>query len=179
MKHALLSLLSTAPAHGYDLRAGLESGFGGMWESVNSGQVYTTLARLERDGLIAGAEPAEGDARGKRTYTLTEDGRDELTKWLDTKSTEAIVGGETFRKVLIAVRTGMVDPRALVDRHRSDALERLAALRRAETVDPERALLSDWAVRRLEADLQWLEHCDEWLAGRTAASADRAPTDAD
>src|SRR6476620_1199679 len=77
IRHGLLALLERGPRYGYQLRTEFESRTGSTWP-LNVGQVYTTVPRLERDGLVV---PAGEDEAGCALYAITEDGRDELRQW--------------------------------------------------------------------------------------------------
>src|SRR5690348_16443418 len=79
VRHSLLALLSAGPTHGYGLKTEFEAATGEVWP-LNVGQVYTTLGRLERDGLVT----AGADADGQKVYEITEAGRDELGRWFET-----------------------------------------------------------------------------------------------
>ena len=85
IKHGLLALLRAEAKYGYQLRGEFEAATGATWP-LNIGQVYTTLTRLERDGLVAAA-PARGTATGRSMYEITEAGRVELTSWFETPVT--------------------------------------------------------------------------------------------
>src|SRR4029450_14081723 len=87
MKFPFLALLASGPRYGYELKQALELRFGAALAPLNAGQVYTTLQRLERDGLVSG-EDVPGDMRQKRVYTLTDAGREALARWV-TESTPA------------------------------------------------------------------------------------------
>ena len=77
MKELVLALLSDERAHGYELRQSLHQEFGDLLPALNAGQIYVTLGRLERDGLVVG-HPVPGDGRRKREYELTDAGRGTL-----------------------------------------------------------------------------------------------------
>ena len=77
VRHSLLALLADHPTHGYGLKSAFESSTAGTWP-LNVGQVYTTLGRLERDGLV---EPVAGGDDGRQTWRLTDEGRDSLETW--------------------------------------------------------------------------------------------------
>ena len=80
LKYGLLGLLAEEPLHGYEVKNRFEAMLGGTWD-VNIGQVYTTLQRLERDGLV---RPVGGRGdRGKLLYELSESGRKALADWLE------------------------------------------------------------------------------------------------
>src|SRR3954454_9455814 len=79
IRRGLLTLLAREPMHGYQLRTEFDTATGATWP-LNIGQVYTTLSRLERDGLV---EPV-GEAQDVRvTYKITEQGLDEVERWFD------------------------------------------------------------------------------------------------
>ena len=116
MKGPLLALLSAAPAHGYELKVGFGHLFGELLPPLNVGQVYTTLQRLERDGLVVGT-PIPGDGRGKKMYTLSEPGRAHLAAWVEATVT-ANLKDEFFVKLVFAQLGGLADPLWLIQRQR-------------------------------------------------------------
>ena len=83
VRYGLLALLAEAPTHGYQLKTAFEHRTGGSWD-VNIGQVYTTLQRLQRDGLIEDAEAGGDDHDDRRSYRITETGRVQLEAWFVT-----------------------------------------------------------------------------------------------
>src|SRR5688572_17189694 len=81
IKFVLLALLSTRRRHGYELKQEFEARFAGTWP-LNIGQVYTTLARMERDGLVESEIVPQEVVPDRRVYAITEDGRRDLKQWL-------------------------------------------------------------------------------------------------
>jgi DNA-binding PadR family transcriptional regulator len=163
MRHLFLALLAARPAHGYELGSALEHRFGSLLPSLNAGQIYTTLARLERDGLVRGTDVA-GDSRGKRVYDLTTAGRDVLATWLNEPIPGARLRDEFFMKLVLASGAGLVSAKALIDRQRREYLQSLRDLGvHAGTNDPVAALLVEGAALHLEADLRWLDLCEARL----------------
>jgi len=165
LKHALLGLLARRPCHGYDLKNALEQALGGNWE-INFGQIYTTLGRLERDGLVTSRVDAQ-DGRGKKTYTLTAQGRSELDTWLGrpVEKTDTL-RDEFFVKLIVRHLAGYGDVLTLIANQRQAYLQQLRDLRTlaAEAKDdPFVSLLIEGAMLHLQADLQWLDLCDERL----------------
>lgn len=159
MRHAFLTLLAGGSTHGYGLKQALEQRFGDLLPPINAGQIYTTLQRLERDGLVAGEDVA-GDTRGKRVYALTDAGREELDAWLTAPTPPARLRDEFTLKVLLAGLAGVADPRALVERQRRECLQTLRDLevhRRANPNGLATALLIENAALHAEADLAWLD----------------------
>ncbi|GGM42705.1 PadR family transcriptional regulator [Dactylosporangium sucinum] len=174
VKFGLLALFADGPKYGYQLRTEFEERTGGTW-AVNVGQVYTTLERLERDGLVA----AEGtNADGRAMYTITEAGRSALDGWFSTPVTDADrPRNELAVKLLMAATTPGVDVAAVVQRQRTESLRMMrdyTSLRRdAEAVDDVAGvLLLDSVVFALEGEVRWLDHVEATVlrrGGRLAA----------
>jgi DNA-binding PadR family transcriptional regulator len=164
-RYGLLSLLAEAPAHGYQLKIAFERRTGGSW-AINIGQVYTTLQRLERDGLVS-AIPSEGD---RNDYRITPAGADALETWFATPVVaEAPARDELTIKVLLAVAAGEVDVTDLLQRQRRASVEQLQAYtRRKAQADPKEdvafLILLDALIFRTEAEIRWLDACDARIA---------------
>lgn len=164
LKYGILGLLSAQPLHGYDVKARFEDLLGGSWE-VNIGQVYTTLQRLERDGLV---EPAEerGD-RGKLPYRLTPAGRAALESWLrEPESEPQQIREDIYVKLLLGTRLANGVLPSLLARQRRVYLQRLKDLadleKRARTRGrDDLVLLYRGAILHTEADLKWVDACAE------------------
>ena len=164
LKFGLLGLLAQEPLHGYEVKQRFEEMLGGTWE-VNIGQVYTTLQRLERDGLV---EPVgERGERGKHAYRLTAAGHGALDDWLEHPETEPqLLREETYVKLLLTNRLANGNLGTLLTRQRRVYLQRLRDLAALE----ERAgregrhdlvLLVRGAILHTEADLAWVDICAE------------------
>jgi DNA-binding PadR family transcriptional regulator len=167
VKHGLLALLERGPMHGYQLRVAFEESTGGTWP-LNIGQVYTTLSRLERDGLVRPL--AENDA-GQRPYQITDAGRAELAAWFATPiSRTDRPRNELAIKLALALTTPGVDVPAVVQTQRSATMRtlqeytRLKATARAEQL-PDLAwlLVLDAMLFQAEAEVRWLDHCEASL----------------
>ena len=164
MKYPFLALLASSPAHGYELRQALEERFGSTLPPLNAGQIYTTLARLERDGLVAGAD-VPGDTRQKRVYSVTDAGRAALAEWVDAPTSATRLRDEFFLKLVLAGAAGVASPRSLIERQRREYLQALRALNGiSSNGNPVASLLAEGAALHLEADLKWLDLCEERLA---------------
>ena len=163
MRSAFLALLAARPAHGYELRQALEHRFGSALPPMNAGQVYTTLARLERDGLVVG-EDVPDDSRQKRVYALTDAGRAALDEWVAAPTPGPRLRDEFFLKLVLARDAGVADPRRLIERQRHEYLQ---ALRDLAALGPDgngvASLLAEGAALHLEADLKWLDLCERRL----------------
>jgi len=163
VRAALLQLLDEGDCHGYQLKVDFEARTGGIW-ALNVGQVYTTLDRLVRDGMVV--ESGTGDA-GQRAYRITEEGRHEVKTWLATSPVESgAPRDELIMKVLVAVGRGGAEALAVLDDQRVALLAALQNGRRAqrgrtgEDDGPVR-LAHDALLSRIEADLHWLDRCEE------------------
>jgi DNA-binding PadR family transcriptional regulator len=163
MREALLSLLHKEPAHGYELKLAIESMFGELWPDVNIGQIYQTLGRLERAGLVRSATVAQEHRPDKRVYELTPAGREALRQWVDEVVPAARVREGFLSKLVLAWRTRLADPVMLIDRQRRAYLLRLRELH--ELADLATGLVARLAVEasvlHVQADLKLLEYCEQ------------------
>lgn len=176
IRRGLLALLAQEPMYGAQLRSEFEARTGGTWP-LNVGQVYTTLSRLERDGLVEGA--GEADDEGRIAYRLTDKGRDEVRRWWAV----AVDRGDTPRdelviKLALAVTVPGVDVRRLVQTQRTATLRHLQDLTRLKRATPDEAggptageqkepswlLVLDNLVYAAEAEVRWLDHVETRLA---------------
>ena len=103
MREAMLALLAKEPAHGYELRQRLAAALGPVGEVLNSGQVYVTLSRLERAGLVRGIQVAQSAAPDKKVYEVTAAGRDEVAAWLLDSSWPKVAPVEFHLKLVAAI----------------------------------------------------------------------------
>ncbi|HEX5467025.1 MAG TPA: PadR family transcriptional regulator [Candidatus Limnocylindrales bacterium] len=180
VRYGLLAILAEAPNHGYQLKTDFERRTAGSWQ-LNIGQIYTTLQRLERDGLVepltasdrhaaTAAEPRGAEARTagpradeRHAYRITAAGRAQLEAWLDQPViTEGPPRDELTIKVLLAVAAGDIEVTAILQRQRTASVEQLQAYtRRKAQADPERDLalliLLDALIFRTEAEVRWLD----------------------
>jgi len=176
IRHGLLALLERGPRYGYQLRAEFETATGATWP-LNVGQVYTTLARLERDELVAPA--GEADVEGRITYRITDPGRAELARWFRSPVTrQDAPRDELAIKLALAVTTPGVDVVAVVQTQRSATMTTLQELTRLRTRADDGAgdlawsLVLDALVFRAEAEMRWLDHCETRVARAAAARVD-------
>ncbi len=166
VREGLLSLLEPGPRYGYQLKTEFEAVTGGVW-TLNVGQVYTTLDRLERDGLVAMSE-----ADGQKSYELTAAGREELGAWWQAIPAEdPPPRDELMLKVLMAIERGREHALAVITRQRTALFTLLQQHRRArpatDSADALAAVLvTDALVVRAEADLRWLDLCESRLTAK-------------
>jgi DNA-binding PadR family transcriptional regulator len=164
IRQGLLALLEGGPRYGYELRAEFETRTGGTWP-LNVGQVYTTLSRLERDGLV---EPAGEDDDGHVFYQLTDTGRAEVITWFATPvRREARPRDELAIKLAMAVTVPDVDVVTVVQTQRTDTLRALQDYTRlkrdADHADLAWALILESLIFQAEAEVRWLDHCETRL----------------
>lgn len=164
LKEGLLCLLVKGDAHGYQLKTDLETTTGATWQ-INIGQVYTTLQRLERDGLV---ESTESNGDGRVVYTLTDLGREGVAAWLATPVDLAASGrDEISLKVLMAMVSGVIDPRRVVERQRGSTMTLLQDYTTLKADDSNDDLAWQLYLDRLilsaEAELRWLERVEARL----------------
>ena len=164
VRHALLALLSEGPKYGLQLRQEFETRTGEVWP-LNVGQVYTTLQRLERDGLVESDTEEDGP---QKSYVITTDGATELNDWLQTPpAVTQPPRDELVIKVLVAVQVPGVDVHNVMQVHRRHLIE---LMQRYTTVkadaaegDLPLALVVDAELFRVEAAVRWLDAADARL----------------
>lgn len=163
-QEVLLALLAKEPSHGYQLRARLRQALGPLGDAMNDGQVYVTLARLEKAGLVM-SEQAAGlpDRPDRKVYELTPAGQQRVSEWLTEVSWPRPDLAEFHLKLIAAAQAGLADPISVIDTQRRELLRRLREAQRAAMDEPEGSgagLLLEGIVLRLQADLRFLEACD-------------------
>lgn len=178
VRHALLALLAEGPKFGLRLQQEFESGTGEVWP-LNVGQVYTTLQRLERDGLVE--SDVEGGDGPQKDFKITSEGHRELTEWLHTPPDSDIPPrDELVIKVLVALRVPGVEVHRVIQAHRRHLVEMMQRYThvKAEAAqhDLGLALVVDAELFRLEGVVRWLDAADARL-GRADAISGTAPVD--
>ncbi|WP_329313086.1 PadR family transcriptional regulator [Streptomyces sp. NBC_01262] len=155
--HTLLGLLESGPRHGYDLKRAFDERFGHD-RPLHYGQVYSTMARLLKNGLVEvdGIEPGGGPER--KRYAITESGITDVERWLaEPEKPEPYLQSTLYTKVVLALLTHR-SAEDLLDAQRSEHLRLMRELtRRKQSGDLADQLICDHALFHLEADLRWLE----------------------
>ncbi|SEM72936.1 helix-turn-helix transcriptional regulator [Nonomuraea pusilla] len=167
IRHGLLALLSRGPRYGYQLRVEFEASTGATWP-LNIGQVYTTLSRLERDGLVA---PGGADDQGRAVYTITDAGRRELERWFATPVAQADrPRDELVIKLAMAIAAADVDVAGVILAQRMATMRALQKLTRAkrDAGDLGERLVLDSMIFQAEAEQRWLDHCEAVLKEKNA-----------
>jgi DNA-binding PadR family transcriptional regulator len=172
VREGLLALLDEAPRYGYQLKTAFEAATGGVW-ALNVGQVYTTLDRLQRDGLV------DVDTSGEqKCYSLTAGGREALGEWWRAAPVDDPPPRDELQlKVLLAIDHGPEHALAVITRQRTALTRLLQQHRRSQRgggAPLAEALVADALAVRAEADLRWLDLCESRIL-RTGHQAP-APT---
>ncbi|GAA2741139.1 helix-turn-helix transcriptional regulator [Terrabacter aerolatus] len=180
VKQGLLALLAEEPMYGARLRSEFEARTGGTWP-LNVGQVYTTLARLERDGLV---EPVGGsDDEGRIAYRLTAAGLSEIESWwLTPVDRDSTPRDELVIKLALAVTAPGVDVQRVVQAQRTATLRHLRDLTRLKSRASDEPSANDVAwllvlenlLFAAEAEVRWLDHVESTLSRMPAAAVRRA-----
>ena len=178
VRHALLALLSEGPKYGLQLREEFEARTGEIWP-LNVGQVYTTLQRLERDGLVESEGADEGP---QKAFQITDAGTAELGEWLRTPpDLSSPPRDELVMKVLVAVRLPGTDVHEVIQEHRRYLVQLMQAWTRIKEGGAEDdlnlALAVDAELFRLDSVVRWLDSADARLR-RAGAGGLTQPTGA-
>ncbi len=172
VRQSLLAILAIGPCYGYQLRAEFDRRTGSTWP-LNVGQTYTTLERLERDGLV---RRGDADAEGHLYWEITGEGRRAASDWLAAPVTPARgTRDELAIKVALAATLPDTDVADILRTQRAATTTRLEELRSSEydgdagtTEAVAWRLVRDGLVFDAETELRWLDHCDHVLAGSSA-----------
>jgi DNA-binding PadR family transcriptional regulator len=172
VRHALLALLREGPKYGLQLREEFEARTGEVWP-LNVGQVYTTVQRLERDGLVESDGTDDDDvfvvgagaAGRQKRFRITPRGVEELDRWLRTPpDLSSPPRDELVMKVLVAIALPGVDPRDVIQVHRRHLVELMQEWTRLKEVEAQHdlsfALVVDAELFRLDSVIRWLDGAD-------------------
>ncbi|MEV5896211.1 PadR family transcriptional regulator [Nonomuraea fuscirosea] len=183
MQDAVLAMLAKEPSHGYELHARLRRSLGPLGESMNRGQIYVTLARLERAGLVT-SEREDGlpERPERKVHALTPAGQQRVSAWLAEVGWPKPDLAEFHLKLAAAAAARLADPVELVAAQRRELLRRLREAQQAALAEPAQTepaqtepahtgpegtagpgagLLLEGIMLRLRADLRWLDACEQ------------------
>ncbi|MGC5399500.1 PadR family transcriptional regulator [Streptomyces sp. DT20] len=183
IRHGLLALLERGPRYGSQLRTEFESRTGSTWP-LNVGQVYTTLSRLERDGLVV--QDGEDD-QGHSLYSISDEGRSELRSWFETPvDRSSPPRDELAIKLAMAVGAPGVDIRAVIQSQRHHTVKAMQDYTRLKAqaltdVPANRdevawLLVLEQLIFQAEAEARWLDHCEARLVRLAEAAATEPET---
>jgi DNA-binding PadR family transcriptional regulator len=178
IRHALLALLSEGPKYGLQLRQEFEARTGEVWP-LNVGQVYTTLQRLERDGLVESDDAVEDSPQ--KGFHITSEGESELSQWLRTPpDLSSPPRDELVMKVLVAIRVPGVDVHEVIQVHRRylvELMQQWTRLKENEAdLDLSFALVVDAELFRLDSVIRWLDAADGRLKRASFEPATAVPS---
>jgi DNA-binding PadR family transcriptional regulator len=167
--HVVLGLLEPAPTHGYTLKAAYDERFG-RERPLRYGQVYATLARLQREGLAAEVAIEAGAGPDRRLFAITPAGVEQLESWLTTpEPPQAYATSALFAKTMLALSSGR-NPADVLDAQRAAHLARMRDVTAlARGAEPTMRLSADFELAHLEADLRWIELAGERLAQQASS----------
>lgn len=182
---SLLAMLDDRPMYGLEMKYEFEERTGGVWP-LNVGQVYTTIGRLERDGLVG----LDREEAGNKVYAITVAGRGRLAQWFGELSRrETPSRDELVIKLLLAIAKTSIDVSAVVQAERRSLLEQLQEYTRLKADTPEHGdlewlILLDSLIFKAEAQVRWLDACEARIArhdgdlpARVPATTRALPTD--
>ncbi len=173
---SLLAILDEGPSYGLQLRNEFEARTGGVW-ALNVGQVYTTLGRLQRDGLV-GVEAGD-QAEAQKIYSITPDGKERLHRWFSEPTDRSAPNREELvLKLVMVARRSIEDAQPVIQAERRSAIQLLQEYTRLKREAPKAAdlgwlFLLDSLIFQAEARVRWLDACEARLSATT-----REPTPA-
>lgn len=185
VKYGLLGMLAKKPQHGYELKRTFEQLTGGFWE-LNYGQIYQSLDRLSEEGYVSYTTQQEESVPDKKVYAITESGRQALKEWLANpeEPRPRPLRDELFIRLAVMSSKDVSPMLGLISEHRAVYLEKMQALTQAKRElaksKRERAtssddlieeLLVDVALFHAEADVKWLELCENKLRSLARSKA--------
>lgn len=181
LHHAVLALLASRPAHGYELKASFERAVGDQWGGLNIGHLYQILDRLSRDGLIDSERQPQPIKPDRVVHHITPAGRAELDRWLAAPSERARgYRDDFFLKLMAAVQSGDRDTlTGVLSRQRAHLLRQLHALAQARAADGGEvdALLITAAELHIRADLGVVDAAEKSFEPVILAEADSRSID--
>jgi DNA-binding PadR family transcriptional regulator len=157
VSQTFLGLLETRPRHGYELKRAYDEQFG-RDRPLAFGQVYATLSRLLKHGMVVVDGVESGDGPERKRYAITPEGVTDVERWLGSaERPELYLQNTLYAKVVLALLTGR-SAAGILDTQRAAHLETMRELtRRKAAGDLAEQLICDHALFHLEADLRWLE----------------------
>lgn len=185
IRYGLLALLEQGPRYGSQLRSEFENRTGATWP-LNIGQVYTTLGRLERDGLIVPTGDRDARPARQQLYAITDDGRRELAQWYDRPVDRSQPARDELAiKLAMAVSSPGVDLGGIIQRQRRHTLRALqdyTRLKARALAAPQESredvawlLVLEQLIFHAEAESRWLDHCESRLTRLAATGPPPAP----
>ena len=183
IKYALLGILAEKDRHGYELKSRFDEMVGEFW-SLNFGQIYSTLDRLEKDGLVGHDREIQDRRPDRKIFTITPTGREDLATWLATPVSKVrALRDEFFIKLVFQDKSDPAAILALIERQKvlylkqmNQHTRRKLALKKAggDLEDLTAELLLDAGLFHAEADIKWLSLCEAKIRLAIGAVKNRA-----
>lgn len=162
VKHLFLAILSKEAMHGYDLKNAFEQLLSNQW-SLNFGQVYTTLTRLERDGLVTAEEIRQEDKPDKKIYRITIEGQKQLEAWLGEEMDWNVFQDELSFQLAALEFLDRDKAIKLLEDYRLYLIQLIGELVTKKAAVADESSPTAWIFERnimkAEADIKWVEHC--------------------
>lgn len=179
VRQSLLAILNQGPCYGYQLRTELDRRTGSS-SPINVGQIYNTIDRLERDGL---ARQMEHEPESQTYYEITDAGRAEVASWLGSPISRSTARDELAAKLALAATLPGVDIARVLEAQRASTVATLERLREgsADSETPEsaeelaRLIMVESMTLAAEAELRWLDRCEELLVSARTAGIGAMP----
>ena len=168
VRQSLLAILDQGPCYGYQLRHEFDRRTGSTWP-LNVGQIYNTLERLERDGLVS---RGDADEQGHVYWAITDAGSVEVAQWLSSPVQRGqATRDEVAIKLAMAATLPGVDVAGVIQGQRSESVQQLESLKAAtyagsgsESEELAWSLVIASRIFAAEGELRWLDHVEERLA---------------
>jgi DNA-binding PadR family transcriptional regulator len=164
VQDVVLALLAKGPSHGYELGQRLQAALGPWGSAFNAGQIYVTLGRLQRAGLVVSSQVGQAVRPDRRVYELTAAGHERVAAWVVEHDWPKPAPVECYLKLTAVAAAGLADPVSVADAQRRELLRRLGEIEQARLAEPPGSptgLLLEGVVLHLQAGVAWLEACAE------------------
>lgn len=160
-KYAILGLLNQKPMHGYEIKKEFEKSVSYIW-SINVGQLYTLLKRMEGENIIVKKEVPQENKRDKIVYEITDAGRNELQEWLSIPILNRQTKDEFYLKMMFLTQLDKENSRKYVD-EQIKAMEKQSetfkeiGINHRDRMDKFMSLLLEASIMHFEVDIKWLK----------------------
>jgi DNA-binding PadR family transcriptional regulator len=165
VQDVVLALLAKGPSYGYELGQRLQAALGSWGTAFNAGQIYVTLGRLQRGGLVTSRQVGQADRPDRRMYELTASGHERVAAWVVETEWPKPAPAEFHLKLTAVAAAGLADPVAVADTQRRELLRRLGEIERAQLAEPAGSPAALWlsgVALHLQAGIEWLEKCAQY-----------------
>ena len=169
VKYAMLGILAEKDLHGYELKSNFDEKVGEFW-SLNYGQIYSTLDRLEKEDLVTHDRQSQDKRPDRKIYSITRKGRKELEEWLATPVNRVrALRDEFFIKLVFMDKDNPAPVLELIEKQKALYLKQMNHLTHQKVALKKKAkepdaltteLLMDAGLFHADADIRWLTLCE-------------------